>query len=288
VGHFYAERRRMQNAADAGALAGAHALCFGDPAEAASAARDYAVARNGAATALVDVTGAITVTVTAGESVTTFFAGVIGIDRVAVSARASAVCGVTRGASGLWPMAYNALHWPDEPQCGDWILLQESDAADCEDWNCCVLFDEDWEIAMFLPCDDDWVPFTPPLDRRAWIDLGAGPLGSDPCETRGFGNTEIIDRILGRTDTGERCVSFASMPSCLPTIPGAREIDWRATAARTGEIVLVPLYDPARSSNFTPGSHRQNPEACLLEEEYDRPGNAKRAWVTGVACLEIY
>ena len=288
VGHFYAERRRMQNAADAGALAGAHALCFGDPAEAEGAAHDYAVARNGATTAAVDVSGGITVTVTAGESVATFFAGVIGIDQVAISARATAVCGITRGAGGVWPMAFSALHWPEDPQCGDWILLQQSDAADCEDWNCCVLFDEDREIAMFLPCDDDWVPFTPPLDRRAWIELGTGPTGNDPCYAPGFGDDEIIDRIVGRTPTGERCHSFVGMPSCLRTMPGAREDNWDATLGRNGEIVLITLYDPARSSNLTPGTHRQNPEACLLEGEDDRPRNTPRALVTGVVCLEIY
>ena len=177
VGHFYAERRRMQNAADAGALAGAQQLCFGNPADAEETARDYAVARNGAGTAAISVTDDITVTVAARETVRTFFAGLIGINSVDVGADASAVCGVTQGASHVWPMAYNTLNWPEDPKCGDWILVQEVGAADCETWNCCVLYDEDWKIAMFLPCQDDWVPFSPPLDRRAWIDLGDGPVG---------------------------------------------------------------------------------------------------------------
>ena len=41
VGLAYAERRHMQNAADAGALAGAWELCFGDPAQWQSTALDY-------------------------------------------------------------------------------------------------------------------------------------------------------------------------------------------------------------------------------------------------------
>ena len=42
VGHVYAERRRMQNAADAGALAGAREICFGDQGAAALTAQQYA------------------------------------------------------------------------------------------------------------------------------------------------------------------------------------------------------------------------------------------------------
>ena len=49
VGRLYGERRRMQNAADAAALAGAHELCQGRPdADAIAMANDYAIARNGA------------------------------------------------------------------------------------------------------------------------------------------------------------------------------------------------------------------------------------------------
>ena len=49
VGRLYGERRRMQNAADAAALAGAHELCQGRPdADAVAMANDYAIARNGA------------------------------------------------------------------------------------------------------------------------------------------------------------------------------------------------------------------------------------------------
>ena len=49
VGRLYGERRRMQNAADAAALAGAHELCQGrSDADAIAMANDYAIARNGA------------------------------------------------------------------------------------------------------------------------------------------------------------------------------------------------------------------------------------------------
>ena len=47
MGHIFTERRRMQNAADAGALAGAWEVCFGDPDRAELTAREYAIDRNG-------------------------------------------------------------------------------------------------------------------------------------------------------------------------------------------------------------------------------------------------
>jgi hypothetical protein len=291
TGHFFAERRKMQNAADAGALAGAGALCFGDPAEAESIAHDYAVTKNHAQDARIDVVDALTVTVRASETVDTFFAGIIGLRTVEVSAGATAVCGAAQSTHRLWPMAYSALHWPADPQCGDFILLQQSDAADCVNWNCCVLyaFNQGWKIAMFLPCGENWKPLNLPLDRRAWIDMEGGMLGSDPCNAPnpGQGNQELVDRIVGRTAGGAPCESYVEFPTCLPGPPGAREANWDYTATRIGETVLVPLYDPARSSNATPGTHKQNEQACLLPDDTGRPGQQNRFYLTGAVCLEI-
>ena len=92
VGYTYGERRRMQNAADAGALAGARELCFGDPNMAVATAWAYAVTRNGAQEADVSIED-YTVTVTARETANTFIAGVVGYPTMEVSAIAAAECG---------------------------------------------------------------------------------------------------------------------------------------------------------------------------------------------------
>jgi hypothetical protein len=289
VGNFYVQRRRMQNAADAGALAGAHELCFGDVDDADDAAYEYAVTRNGAAAAEIAVHEPVSVTVGAGRRVPTIFAGVIGLDEVPVSADATAACGKAQGAAHVWPLAYSTLNWPKDPECGNHVLLLELDTADCETWNCCVLYEE-WDISMFLPCDDDWKPYYPPLDRRAWLDMGSGLVGEDPCNDTGFNRSsrEAIERILGHTRWGlEPCVSFVGLPSCLPGLPGVRGSVWDATAAREGDIVRVALYDPAQSSNPNPGKHVPNPNVCTLDEGEDPPGNEDRFYVTDVVCLEI-
>ena len=46
VGFLYAERRHMQNAADAGALAGAWEICFGDSSAWKTTAESYATVNN--------------------------------------------------------------------------------------------------------------------------------------------------------------------------------------------------------------------------------------------------
>ena len=68
AGHLYSERRRMQNAADAGALAGVRELCLGSAAPTAMAvARTYAVTKNGATWATPVASGTVTICQCAGE-----------------------------------------------------------------------------------------------------------------------------------------------------------------------------------------------------------------------------
>ncbi len=106
-GHVYAERRKMQNAADAGALAGARALCLesASTSEVETVAQEYAIDLNGAHGAVVTVSGPFTVTVVVTETAPTFFARAIGFAEVEVSARASAMCQGPSAGAGIWPLA---------------------------------------------------------------------------------------------------------------------------------------------------------------------------------------
>lgn len=106
LGNVHAERRRMQNAADAAALAGARALALEQGEDAArAAAHDYAVTRNGAEVCVTTLTTP-TVTVVVSRTVSTYFASVIGIPTVPVPARATAGFGVPISWQGdLMPVA---------------------------------------------------------------------------------------------------------------------------------------------------------------------------------------
>lgn len=104
AGNAYAQRRRMQNAADAGALAGARALALGENAEAA--ATEYAVHRNGADSAEVTIDGR-TVTVVARRSFSSFFARVLQWPMLSAAAQATASYGrpVQMRDRGFFPVA---------------------------------------------------------------------------------------------------------------------------------------------------------------------------------------
>jgi Flp pilus assembly protein TadG len=109
VGRLYGERRRMQNAADAAALAGAHEMCQGRPdADAIAMANDYAIARNGAQWATPEPFGAGTLDrgmdVTAGKSVNNLFAVFLNANSTVVSAHAKAVCEKTQTGCATWPL----------------------------------------------------------------------------------------------------------------------------------------------------------------------------------------
>ncbi len=111
VGYWYGERRHMQNAADAGALAGAYQLCYeADKSESAvtTAALDYAE-DNGAARGLSSVqihTDTGTVVVTAVTPAEFFFARVISsLGDFNIPAVAAAQCGEADEGCGMWPVA---------------------------------------------------------------------------------------------------------------------------------------------------------------------------------------
>jgi hypothetical protein len=104
-GNLYLQRRRMQNAADAGAIAGARILCLNGTAdEAWAVAQDYSIVRNRADTADITV-GDWSVTVVAHKDVPMTFARIIGIEQIAISAEAEAICGVSGSAQGPCPIA---------------------------------------------------------------------------------------------------------------------------------------------------------------------------------------
>jgi Flp pilus assembly protein TadG len=110
VGRLYGERRRMQNAADAAALAGTHEMCQGRPdADAIAMANDYAIARNGAQWATPEPFGAGTTEkgmgVTVGETVNNVFAIFLNANSTTVSAHAKARCEKTATGCGTWPLA---------------------------------------------------------------------------------------------------------------------------------------------------------------------------------------
>ena len=259
AGHFYAERRRMQNAADAGALAGARSLCAQDGTDPYVEAENYAV-ENGAWVdkTSVEITGG-TVTVTAVEESEPFFAQIVGLSTVDIQAEAAAACGKAVSACGLWPITLDGQTWIDHQDCGTQFLLWEDGKANCDDWNCDI------------DCDD--VPEDLPLDSRAWADFSAVLVygKEDPCDKSGCGADELKDRLIGENN-GEPCISWVEVPNCMAGKSGVVNSAWVKAGEQVGKIVRFPLYDAT---------------GCTMEHD---PGNAcsnERYHIFGFGCVRV-
>lgn len=128
VGYWYGQRRHMQNAADAGALAGAWEICFGSRANVTSAAVSYAVS-NGADPDMVEVTltdpdgtpnpteGSVVV-VRANVMAPTFFVRIL-FPEVRVTAIAAANCDFAHEGCGMWPVAFDLASYDDPTLMGE-------------------------------------------------------------------------------------------------------------------------------------------------------------------------
>jgi hypothetical protein len=266
-GNIYAGRRRMQNAADAGALAGAREICFGDPALVTTTAREYAIDRNDAQSARVDVLDDYTVTVVASQTLDTFFAGVIGINVANVRGEAAAACGKVTTLCRVWPIAYDVISYTDFAAGTHFLLWDGSNEteATCDTYSC--------------TCSPELGTAVPVLDSRMWVDFSAVMADGhdDPCDASGCGADELMYRVNGENNQGDECRSYIVLPSCAaPAVgnDGQAVSAWReATRLDPGTVVYIPLYDP-------------NHGPC----EIDDPGSAcanERYWLTDVVCVEI-
>jgi hypothetical protein len=112
-GFGLANRRKAQNAADAGALAGAAILCKGGTTvDAEAKALEYAITRNNADAATVEFAyDVITVTTTIPQK--TFLAGIFGSSVITSTATASAGCYIPCNIEGILPVA-----WACQPPAG--------------------------------------------------------------------------------------------------------------------------------------------------------------------------
>jgi hypothetical protein len=123
-GNLMLNRRAAQNAADAGALAGARTLCYQKNVTLAeSVARDYAINRNGATAADVVISTSRIVTVTSEITYNTFFAHLLGFQELTAEATAAAGCFPPTTGERFMPIA-----WICKPP----LIGGKSDSPHCE------------------------------------------------------------------------------------------------------------------------------------------------------------
>jgi hypothetical protein len=283
VGHMLNERRRMQNAADAGALAGAWELCFGVPAQAEATAREYAIDRNGAEVADVSV-GELRVTVYARESTGLYLARLFGIQTADINARAVAACGAAISSCGIWPIAFPEEDWltmydegagcapGDEEDFYVWTGHQKNKSPDCNVCECDLDGDKDVDVVGMIDEDGDHAGLVG-IWGRAFLDFGDdADAPYEDCRQPGCGEAELACWI--ESTTGGQ----VSIPACIPGTNGVRaglkdEVDDRARLPYPDNIVGIPLYDQMGCTEAHP-----DPGYC--------PGG-ERFHVVDIGCVKV-
>ncbi|MFW6115760.1 MAG: Tad domain-containing protein [Chloroflexota bacterium] len=268
VGQIYGGRRRMQNAADAGALAGAQEICFGgyqnwkdahDAAEAAAV--DYAV-RNGADRDRVAVQFPIsyTVDVVVDQTFDTFFAGVIGIRTADVSAEAAALCGGTTSAGGLWPLAFKESEYTDKEKfpCGEPFMVFSSSDDQGPDLNCAPDYcyaddgvtelteeecasdpDCDYEVCSDNKCNCPAIGIHFDTDDRGWLRFpDAEEERPDACKAQDNCGAEALKCYLEYDHPGP-----IEEETCIPGKSGTTASVKQAIESRIGDSLRIILWD---------------------------------------------
>ena len=254
-GRIYLERRFLQNAADAGALAGARAMCFdgktyaeatapGGPAE--TFAKQNVPASNLAGTTVsFPPAGTGVVQVTAEEdALPTFMGAVIGIlpgsggvgmNTVKVGATAAAACGPANTVCGLFPIAFDKSAFDQQLRniCGKefYVWTGDDDVDPCSQCNCDT--NGDGEKDIFTNLSRGWVDFTGSV---------ADPLYPTNCAKPGCGTSEIKCWILADDPAP------ITIPACIGGDRGIKAGAKTQIDARAGAIVRIPLFDSSCGS----------------------------------------
>jgi Flp pilus assembly protein TadG len=243
MGNAYAERRQMQNAADAAALAGAREICLGQSEATVRAAAASYLVRNGMAAGDItsediQISGS-QVSVTAHESVPTLIARLLGIVALNVGATATASCTGASAACGLWPIAFDLDLYADV-ECGEAMVIWDADKDDVG--ISCIIEGVPRDVCDCYDCDldnngsQDFVVLTGL--SRGWMDFPSvdDPIYTDSCKAEGCGASELNCRL--EAGTGGRI----SLPSCVPGLTGIKAGVKSAVDSRRGQIVQVGLY----------------------------------------------
>jgi len=271
VGHLYGERRQMQNAADAAALAGARVLCENwasaatREALAETTAIDYAE-RNGATTVTVTTPFSPTnvVSVTAATTSTSFLAGAppIGVPEATVGASAAAVCGAATTTCYIWPIAFPELVWAKVYSgglgCGSPLVIID-DVKTCGD------------APGDLVCNPNEVSTG---GNRGWLDFAQPPVelyGSLKCA----GNCGAAAL---RCWIDNPYPDTIDLPICIRGELGTIGSAFDEADRHEGEVKKIPLYDSVTDTGSCPGDHPILGDSCNSNLMYH---------VTDIACVKI-
>lgn len=268
-GRIYLERRLLQNAADAGALAWARAQCFGNgiyasPEDAATTVALQNIPAR-AVTPEIDVQPLNdTVRVTVREkNLPTFLAPVVKLTGVDVGATARAQCGRAITAGGLWPLTVKKPDWtllPCPPDPGSVFTVftaqSENQVVDCYDASANPNGECNCQAAalgsgQMYPNNPDY--FRTLLNngavsrlgpgQRGWVDMPEVlPPAPNPGECGGCGGNNNVACWMQWTHPGPVAVcDRLGSESGVAWSNGVREAV--ELHRNLGDIINIPLWD---------------------------------------------
>ncbi|MEZ4864552.1 MAG: pilus assembly protein TadG-related protein [Caldilineaceae bacterium] len=286
VGNVYAERRRMQNAADAGALAGARELCLLTSKDVAIAKAKEYMTKNGVTTANIGVDDVTVkdnvIQTTARETAKTYFAGFAGYPTLPIVAEAAAACGAATNACGLWPIAFDLSFWTENLKCGEkfvvWNSAPPQNKKEEDDSKIsCQIDGKDHPICDCYECNldgkdgDDFRVITE--QSRGWLDYSnvITPPYVDTCtESDSCSASELACRLKSDSNTP------ISLPACVPGVPGVKASAKDEIKARADkhDAVSIALFDSIGCpSGVTCGggeTYHITKLGCVIAEAWDQ------------------
>lgn len=263
AGNALSVRRKVQNAADAAALAAARQICLGkDVARASEVASDFLV-QNGAKPLESIVTGAIgscgtnasciefrgadnsQVIVNATRSMSnTLFGDLLGIDETdpdsgKISAMANASCGRANSACNLWPIVFKATLW-EGIACGKTVAVWDS--AINEQIECFIGGQYRPNLCDCYDCDsqdigkDDFIVVND--YSRGWVDFPttSDPIFRDVCKESGSGANEL------KCTLANNYQGRLVLPAWVEALNGVKASALKEVEDRVGDSVRIPLY----------------------------------------------
>lgn len=232
VGNIYQHRRQMQNAADAGALAGAREICLGHTqAEAEQKAIEVAGLNSAQDVEVTFMKEGWWVHVVASEESDMFFAGIIGMPTLDVGAGATSACGTVTAACGFMPVGWPEDQWLEiSAECGNEFYLIDSN--DCGEEPDDLMADQDDDGFRDVACTglgselNSWLVLPPP-------DVELYPTGCG-CTNNASDLTCVVNGGYA---------GVLPLPSCVNSEPGWKESVAATIRDRIGDTVIWPLFD---------------------------------------------
>ncbi len=299
AGNTYGQRRQMQNAADAGALAGRRELCLGSSVDTARAAARAYMINNGVAAGAIG-TGDITINnnivdVIARENVATTIGRVVNFGAVDVAATARAACGAATSACGLWPLAFKnslfqQLYSGGSQACKPTKIAIWSDNNNTSQQPVCTVNGVVQEnICKCYDCDispkdgvDDFAVLVG--EGRAWLDFSdsVDPLYPDKCTAPGCGASELECHI--RNNEGTKI----TLPTCITGDSGVKAGVKDGIIARKNANVAIALYDSLGCGGTTscPGGQTYRVSSFGCVNIANDPGTRTSRWTLSAAGLK--